>query len=168
VARWRRAREEIRRAIERRGYDRGRGVFVQCFDEPQLDGALLLLPIVGFVEFDDERMVRTADAIREELDDKGFLRRYRRADGVPGREGAFVACSFWLAECYARQGRREDARAAFERALSAASPLGLFSEEIDAASGELLGNYPQTITHLSHVSAALALEDAERSDGATV
>ncbi|HUA11822.1 MAG TPA: glycoside hydrolase family 15 protein [Solirubrobacteraceae bacterium] len=157
--RWRRAREEIREAIEAHGYDEERGVFVQCCDEPQLDGALLLLPVVGFVDFDDERMLRTTDAVREELDADGFLYRYREADHLEGQEGAFLACSFWLAECYARQHRLVQAREVFDRAMGTASPLGLFSEQVDPASGELLGNYPQALTHLSHVAAAVALTE---------
>jgi GH15 family glucan-1,4-alpha-glucosidase len=157
--RWRQAREEIREAIESRGYDRERGVFVQRFDDAALDGALLLLPMVGFVAFDDERMVRTADAVREELASGGLLRRYLN-DGLPGKEGAFVPCTFWLAECYARQGRLAQAREAFDAAMSAAGPLGLFSEEFDPERRELLGNYPQTLSHLSHVAATLALLEA--------
>jgi GH15 family glucan-1,4-alpha-glucosidase len=159
--RWEKARKEIRTAIERHGYDEDRGVFVQCFDEPALDGALLLLPAVGFVAFDDERMLRTTDAVRDELDAGGLLYRYRQDDELEGDEGAFVACSFWLAECYARQGRMPQAREVFDRAMGAASPLGLFSEQIDPDSGELLGNYPQTLTHLSHVSAVAAFAQAD-------
>jgi GH15 family glucan-1,4-alpha-glucosidase len=155
--RWEKAREEIRAATETRGYDSARGVFVQCFDEPALDASLLLLPVVGFVAFDDERMVRTADAIAEELDAQGFLYRYRQNDYLEGEEGAFLACSFWLAECYARQSRLPLAREVFNRAMGAANSLGLFSEQVDPESGELLGNYPQTLTHLSHVAAAAAL-----------
>jgi GH15 family glucan-1,4-alpha-glucosidase len=158
--RWEKAREEIRAAIESHGYDRKRGVFVQCFDEPALDSALLLLPVVEFVTFDDERMLRTTDAVREQLDANGFLYRYRQDDELAGEEGAFLACSFWLAECYARQGRLPQAREVFDLAMGAASPLGLFSEQVDPDSGELLGNYPQTLTHLSHVAAAEALADA--------
>jgi GH15 family glucan-1,4-alpha-glucosidase len=160
IRRWRKAAADIREAIEQRGYDSERGVFVQCFDEPALDGALLLLPVVGFVEFDDERMRRTADAVRDELDADGFLYRYRQDDQLPGREGAFLACSFWLAECYARQGRLAEAREVFDRTMGAASPLGLFSEQVDPRSGALLGNYPQTLTHLSHIGAAVALAEA--------
>jgi GH15 family glucan-1,4-alpha-glucosidase len=156
--RWRRARDQIREAIETRGYDEQRGVFVQCFDEPELDAALLLLPVLGFVEFQDERMIRTADAVRETLSSGGFLRRYERDDGLPGKEGAFLACSFWLVECYARQGRLEQAREIFDQALGAASARGLFSEQVDPDSRELLGNYPQALTHLSHIAAAIALE----------
>jgi GH15 family glucan-1,4-alpha-glucosidase len=157
--RWEKARSEIREAIETRGYDSERGVFVRCFDEPALDAALLLLPVVGFVEFDDERMIRTTDAIAGELDARGFLYRYCEDDGLEGREGAFLACSFWLAECYARQGRLTLARETFERTMGVASPLGLFSEQVDPNSGELLGNFPQTLTHLSHVAAAIALAE---------
>jgi GH15 family glucan-1,4-alpha-glucosidase len=91
----------------------------------------------------------------------GFLYRYLGDDDLAGKEGAFLPCSFWLAECYARQGRLPEARAVFDRAVGAASPLGLFSEEIDPESGELLGNYPQTLTHLSHVTAMVALTEAE-------
>lgn len=158
--RWEKAREQIRVAIEDRGYDERRGVFVQCFDQRVLDAALLLLPVVGFVPFDDERMVRTTDAVREELDANGFLYRYREDDELSGQEGAFLACSFWLVECYARQGRVAQAREVFDRAAGAASSLGLFSEQVDPDSGELLGNFPQTLTHLSHVAAAVALADA--------
>ncbi len=158
--RWRHARREMREAIEAHGYDEQRGIFVQCFDETALDGALLLLPVVGFVDFDDERMLRTTDAVHDELDANGFLYRYLEDDELPGKEGAFLACSFWLAECYARQGRLSQAREVYDRAVGAASPLGLFSEEIDPATGDLLGNYPQTLTHLSHVTAMLALTQA--------
>ncbi len=164
VRRWRKAREEIQAAIESRGYDRDRGVFVQCFDERALDGALLLLPLMGFIAYDDERMIRTADAVREELSEGGFLRRYRRRDGLPGKEGAFVPCSFWLAACYARQGRAEEAREAFDSAMTAANPTGLFSEQIDPDAGELLGNYPQALSHLSHIAAAVALRDGPGSE----
>jgi GH15 family glucan-1,4-alpha-glucosidase len=108
-------------------------------------------------------MLRTVAAIREELDaGDGLLYRYRRTDGLPGREGAFVCCSFWLVECLARAGDLGDARDVFERALQAANDLGLFSEEVDPKTGELLGNFPQGLSHLSHISAAVALAELER------
>lgn len=159
--RWQQARREIREAIEGQGYDRDRGVFVQCFGAPDLDAALLLLPVVGFIDFDDERMLRTTDAVRDELDAGGFLYRYLGDDKLAGKEGAFLPCSFWLAECYAEQGRLPEARAVFDKAVGAASPLGLFSEELDPATGDLLGNYPQTLTHLAHITAMVALTKAE-------
>ena len=164
--RWEKARDEIREAIESRGYEKERGVFVQCFDEAALDSALLLLPSVGFVAFDDERMLRTTDAVHDELDADGFLYRYREEDELAGEEGAFLACSFWLAECYARQGRLVQAREVFDRAMGAASPVGLFSEQIDPHTGELLGNFPQTLTHLSHLAAQAALVHADAQTGA--
>jgi GH15 family glucan-1,4-alpha-glucosidase len=162
LQRWRKVRNEIRRAIERQGYDRRRGVFVRAFGSRSLDAALLLLPAGGFVAWDDERMVRTADAIRDELGEDGLLRRYRGADGLKGAEGAFLACSFWLAECYARQGRHDDARDVFDRTVSTGNDLGLFSEEFDAKRGEMLGNFPLGLTHLSHVAAAVALARSNR------
>jgi GH15 family glucan-1,4-alpha-glucosidase len=161
---WKRARDEVRKAIEQRGYDRKRGVYVQAFDRKNLDAALLLLPTVEFVEWRDERMVRTAQAVREELDaGEGLLFRYRRRDGLPGREGAFLCCSFWLVECLAEQGELTEAREVFDQAISTANDLGLFSEEVDPGTGELLGNFPQGLTHLSHISAAVALERAQGS-----
>ena len=111
-------------------------------------------------------MVRTADAIAEDLDDNGLLRRYRSDDSLDGEEGAFVACSFWLAECMARQGRLEAGRDVFDRAMSTSNDLGLFSEEYDTRRGELLGNFPQGLTHLSHIAAATALvEESSRRAG---
>ena len=159
--RWAQARDRLRATIERRGYDRDRGVFVQAFDRPELDAALLLLPTVEFVEWQDERMVRTIHAVREELDaGNGLLYRYRRDDGLPGREGAFVCCSFWLAEALSQIGEQEEARAVFDAAAGAANDLGLFSEELDPRSAEPLGNFPQGLTHLAHIDAALALAQA--------
>jgi GH15 family glucan-1,4-alpha-glucosidase len=160
VRRWQRTRKEIREAIERRGYDKRRGVFVQAFGSNDLDAAVLLLPVVGFVDWRDERMVRTADAIRDELDDDGLLRRHKSADGLAGREGAFLACSFWLVECLARQERVVEAQEMFDRAMATANDLGLFAEEYDTKTSEPLGNYPQALTHHSHIVAARALADA--------
>jgi GH15 family glucan-1,4-alpha-glucosidase len=161
--RWKKTRDEIRRAIERRGYDRKRGVFVQAFDRSELDAAVLLLPRVEFVDWHDERMTRTIAAVREDLDaGDGLLYRYRRDDGLPGREGAFLCCSFWLVECLARSDDLTEAREVFDQAVAKANDLGLMSEEVDPKSGELIGNFPQALTHLSHIDAAVALADAER------
>jgi GH15 family glucan-1,4-alpha-glucosidase len=153
--RWERVREEIRGAVESDGYDKGRGVFVGAFDDPEMDAALLMLPQIGFVAWDDERMVRTVDAIRQDLDTDGLLYRFRPQGDA--EEGAFVPCSFWLAECLTRQGRRKEAEATFRRGCETANDLGLLAEEFDPRSGELLGNFPQGLSHLSHISAALAL-----------
>ncbi len=160
--RWTRARDELRRTIERRGYDRKRGVYVQAFDRKTMDGALLLLPRTEFIAWDDERMVRTVAAVRDQLDaGGGLLYRYRRKDGLQGQEGAFLCCSFWLAECLARSGDVAEARSVFDTVISHANDLGLLSEEVDPSSRELLGNYPQALTHLSHIDAAIALAEAE-------
>jgi hypothetical protein len=162
--RWRKARNEIREAVESEGYDSSRGVFVQAFGAKNLDAALLLLPTVEFLDYDDERMIRTADAIREELDDDGLIRRYDVDDSLNGREGAFLACSFWLAECYANQHRLDEAREVFDRAVACANELGLFSEEWDTRAREMTGNFPQGLTHLALINAAVSVHDAEREE----
>jgi GH15 family glucan-1,4-alpha-glucosidase len=160
ATRWRKERDAVKRAIEREGYDRRRGVFVQWFGSAKVDGSLLQLPVTGFVEWDDPRMVRTTDAVRETLSDRGLIRRHANRDGQPGREGAFLACSFWLAECLARQSRTAEGREVFDTAMATANDLGLFSEEYDTRSAEPMGNFPQALTHLSHVAAAKALGES--------
>jgi GH15 family glucan-1,4-alpha-glucosidase len=158
--RWSTARDELRAEIEARAYDPGQGVFTQVFGDLELDAALLRMPAVGFIDAGDERMVRTADAIAAQLGEDGLVRRYRADDGQPGREGAFLPCAFWLAECLASQGRTTEARERFERALGARNDVGLFTEEYDVEAGEARGNVPQALTHFSHVLAALAIDRA--------
>ena len=161
---WRQARDEIRHAVETRGMHPEGGHFVASFGSTHMDAALLLLPEVEFVPYDDPRMLRTLDAIRQELDtDGGLVLRYRVEDGMAGSEGVFLACTFWLVECLARGGRVEEARAVFDRVAVCANDLGLFPEEFDPHTGEMLGNFPQGLSHLAHISAALALEAAERA-----
>jgi GH15 family glucan-1,4-alpha-glucosidase len=160
--RWREELAGMREDIEKRGYDRKRGVFVRSYGSTDLDAALLLLPGVDFVAWDDERMVRTTTAIRRDLSRDGLVQRYKAQDGLRGSEGVFVACTFWLAECLAHQGRRAEARQAFNRACRCANDLGLFAEEFEPKRGEMLGNFPQGLTHLAHVSAALALEQPRK------
>jgi GH15 family glucan-1,4-alpha-glucosidase len=156
--RWQRARDELREEIEHRGVRDGH--YVQAFDNDGADAALLLLPLAGYVAADDPRMVATTDFVRAELADHGLVRRYDEDDGLPGREGAFLPCSFWLVECLVAQGRHEEARAAFDAALAAANHLGLFPEEYDAGRSLALGNFPQALTHFAHVAGALALAGA--------
>jgi GH15 family glucan-1,4-alpha-glucosidase len=156
--RWRQARDDLHDAIEQRGYDSERGVYVQAFDRTEMDAALLLLPTVEYIPWDDERMLRTIAAVREELDaGGGLLYRYRREDGLDGEEGAFLCCSFWLAECLAEAGDVGEARVVFDQAVARSNDLGLFSEQVDPRTGELLGNFPQGLTHLAHIDAAAAL-----------
>jgi GH15 family glucan-1,4-alpha-glucosidase len=159
--RWERAAAEIREAVESEGYDAERGIFVQAFGSDELDAALLLLPSVDFVRYDDERMVRTTDAVRDGLSEGGLLCRYRTDDRLAGAEGVFLACTFWLVECLVHQGRIAEAEEAFGAAASTANDLGLFAEEYDTENDEPLGNFPQGLTHLSHITAAIALSELE-------
>jgi GH15 family glucan-1,4-alpha-glucosidase len=164
--RWSRAREEIAEAVNSEGYDEDRGIYVQAFGHEDIDAALLRLPTLGFLAWADERMVRTTDAIRAELDWDGLLRRYTADDGLEGGEGAFLACSFWLVTALAGQERLPEARAAFDRAMATANGLGLFAEEYDPDAGEMLGNFPQALTHLSHIEAGLALAEQAAAENA--
>ncbi len=157
VDRWRQARKAVRQAVEKHGYDSERGIFVQAFENDYLDAALLRIPGVGFIEYRDARMLRTTDAIRSGLDCDGLLLRYNSPDGLPGPEGAFLACSFWLAECFAYQRRLPEACAVFDRAAGTANDLGLFSEQFDPQADRQWSNFPQGLTHLSYITAALAL-----------
>ncbi len=158
--RWKKVRDEIRNAVEEKGYDRERGVFIQAFEHPIMDASLLLLPAVGFLPYRDERMIRTTDAIRKELNEDGLIRRYPlHQDALPGDEGAFLACCFWLAECLARQARHQEAEEVFQHALATGNDLLLFSEQFDPRTHEMLGNFPQALTHLSLIAAAVALTD---------
>jgi GH15 family glucan-1,4-alpha-glucosidase len=162
VERWLETREEIRRDVEKHGYNAKRGVFIQAYDYPVMDSSLLLLPVTGFIGFKDERMIRTVDAVWQDLEEDGLLLRYPRGnDGMAGEEGAFISCSFWLAECLARQDRIEEARQVFQRALETGNDLGLFSEEYDTRSQNLLGNFPQALTHLSLIAAGVALGEVQ-------
>jgi GH15 family glucan-1,4-alpha-glucosidase len=158
IERWKKVREDVRERIERDGYDKDRGTFVQAFDSHTVDAALLLIPTVGFIDYTDERMIRTTDVIRQQLSIDGLLRRYPEgSDGLPGSEGVFLACSFWLVNCLARQRRLDEAQEVFDRALNTGNDLGLFSEEYDVERQEMLGNYPQALTHLSLITALVAL-----------
>lgn len=155
--RWKRTRDSIREAVETDGYDNQRGVFRRAFASQELDAALLLIPTFDFVAYDDERMIRTTDAIRHDLNDRGFVRRYAGDDGLDGREGTFVACTFWLAEALARQGQLTDAQQVFEHAEATANDVGIFTEEFDTSTRQPVGNAPQGLSHLSHIAAALTI-----------
>ncbi len=163
VERWKKVREEIRNAIEEKGYDSDRGVFIQAFGYPRMDAALLLLPTVGFVDYRDERMIRTTNAVWQDLAEENFLRRYSvNDDKLDGKEGVFLACSFWLVECLAYQGRLDEAHEVFRQVVKAGNDLYLFSEEYDTQAQEMLGNFPQGLTHLSLIAAAVALAAMEQ------
>jgi GH15 family glucan-1,4-alpha-glucosidase len=158
LTRWKKARDEIKHELETKGFDAEANTFRQSYGSAEVDASLLLLPNFGFIPYDDPRMVGTTDAVRRDLDvSGGLLRRYKGEDSLEGKEGTFLACSFWLVECLAYQGRIDEARKVFERAAGTANDLGLFSEEVDISDGSLLGNFPQGISHFSHVAAAVAL-----------
>ena len=153
-------RDHMHEVICREGFDRGLGSFTSYFGGQEVDASLLLLPKVGFLPAQDKRMAGTISLIEKTLVVDGLLRRHLMNDLVP--EGAFIACSFWLAECQLEQGRRSDALTTIERALEVRSELGLLSEEFDTASGRLAGNYPQALSHLALIHALLALERIRR------
>ncbi len=155
---WQETREQIRADVLENGYDEELGAFVQSYETDALDATGLLLPVVGFLPFDDERVQGTIDAIDERLvTDDIFVARYHGDDGLPGNEGAFVLCSCWFVNALALSGRVEDARSRFESLLEYLNPLGLVAEEIDPETGTQLGNYPQAFSHIGIVNSALYL-----------
>jgi len=163
VDRWSAIREEIRTAILDRGWSEKAGAFTQSFGSNELDASNLMMPIVGFLPADDPRMLATIDATQERLtDDRGLVFRYRAEDGLEGSEGTFLLCTFWLAQAQAMAGEVERARATFERAIAFANDVGLLAEEVDEATGELLGNFPQAFSHIGLINAAWAITEAER------
>jgi GH15 family glucan-1,4-alpha-glucosidase len=162
--RWRQIAGEIKAEVCERGVD-DRGVFKQHYEADALDASLLLIPLMGFLPPDDERVRATVLAIADELTEDGLVLRYRvdeTDDGLAGEEGTFTICSFWLVSALAQVGEVERARALCEKLLSFASPLQLYAEEIDAKTGRHLGNFPQAFTHLSQINAVMQLIEAER------
>ncbi|MFE9247341.1 glycoside hydrolase family 15 protein [Streptomyces sp. NPDC007088] len=163
VERWRRMRDEIHREVCERGYDAERNTFTQSYGSQELDAALLLIPRSGFLPPDDPRVSGTIDAVRRELGSgsSGLLLRYSpgegEVDGLPGAEGAFLVCSFWLADALHMVGRTEEATELFERLLSYTNDVGLLAEEYDTEAGRQLGNYPQAFSHIGLIGTALAL-----------
>ncbi|MGH2548591.1 MAG: glycoside hydrolase family 15 protein [Thermomicrobiales bacterium] len=163
IERWRAIRDEIKAEIIAQGWNENRQAFTQSYGADELDASLLLMPIVGFLPADDPRVVATVEAIQRELTVGGFVLRYRTEgavpDALPPGEGVFLACSFWLVEVLAMQGKEADARELFERLLDLRNDVGLLAEEYDPEAKRQLGNFPQAFTHLSLVSAALVLND---------
>jgi GH15 family glucan-1,4-alpha-glucosidase len=170
IERWRTMRDEVHREVCERGYDPQRNTFTQSYGSTELDAATLLIPRVGFLPGDDPRVVGTVDAVRDELSHDGLVRRYstagRSVDGLPGDEGTFLVCSFWLADALLLTGRRAEATALFERLLALRNDVGLLAEEYDPAAGRQLGNFPQAFSHIGLVGTALALLDGLDGPGA--
>ncbi|MFF4395475.1 glycoside hydrolase family 15 protein [Streptomyces sp. NPDC001480] len=166
---WRALRDEVHREVCEKGYDPARRTFTQYYGSRELDAAVLLIPRVGFLPPDDPRVIGTVDAIRAGLGQGGFVRRYdtdsdtgyeaggTSIDGMPGGEGVFLACSFWLADALHLTGRTKEARELFERLVGITNDVGLLSEEYDPVAGRQLGNFPQAFSHVGLVNTALAL-----------
>ncbi|MDQ3865922.1 MAG: glycoside hydrolase family 15 protein [Actinomycetota bacterium] len=169
IERWRALRDEIHAQVLANAWSKRKQAFAQSYGADELDAAVLLMPLVGFLPATDPRVVSTVDAIRRELTLDGLVLRYRPADssvdGLPPGEGVFLACTFWLVAVLALQGRHDEARELFGRLLDLRNDVGLLAEEFDPIAGRQLGNFPQAFTHLALVSAALALDEGRALPG---
>jgi GH15 family glucan-1,4-alpha-glucosidase len=163
---WKRSQDEIWEMVVRDGWNEEAGAFTQFVGSTALDASNLMMPIVGFLPADDPRMLATIDAIEQRLsDERGLVYRYRTergVDGLAGDEGTFLLCTFWLARALAKAGQVERATTVFERAIALANDVGLLAEEVDPATGELLGNFPQAFSHIGLVNAAWEISEATR------
>jgi GH15 family glucan-1,4-alpha-glucosidase len=160
---WVQLRDRIHAEVCDRAFDAKLGAFTQAYGTRLLDASLLMMPLVGFLPADDQRVAGTVAAIERELVVDGFVHRYttseeRNLDGLRGHEGAFLPCSFWLADNYVLQGRRDEARELFERLLGVANDVGLLAEEFDPIAKRQLGNFPQAFSHVSLINTAHNLE----------
>lgn len=163
VGRWRALRDAIHAEVCEKGFDRGRQTFVQYYGSREPDASLLMMPLVGFLPASDSRVRGTVAAVERELMVDGFVRRYLPhpdVDGLPPGEGAFLACTFWLADNLSLLGRDAEARALFERLCGLANDVGLLSEQYDPVSRRLVGNFPQAFTHVSLINTACNLAGA--------
>jgi GH15 family glucan-1,4-alpha-glucosidase len=159
--RWRTEADELQQYVDTEGWDEERHSYVRAPDLRELDASLLTLALLGYHEPRGERIQGTIAAIERELREGPYVYRYRGEDGLKGEEGAFLTCSFWLVDAYARAGRLDDASALMDELVGLANDVGLYSEEIDPRTGEFLGNFPQGLTHLALVNAAVSIVDAE-------
>jgi alpha,alpha-trehalase len=160
---WAAARDEIRAAIIQRGWNDRAGAFTQAFGSEDLDASSLMLSITGFLPGDDPQMKATIDAIAQRLTDtRGLVYRYHSRDGLAGEEGTFLLCTFWLAHAQAMAGDVDSATATFERAVAAINDVALLAEEVDPASGQMIGNFPQAFSHIGLINAAWAITQAQQ------
>jgi len=162
--RWKKTRDEIHQEVCEQGYDRTRRTFTQYYGSRELDASVLNIPLVGFLPAADQRITGTIEAISRELGHDGVVSRYSTADtddGLPGNEGQFLACSFWLVSALALSGRVEEARVLFERHLELRNDLGLLAEEYDVKRERQLGNFSQAFSHPTLIGAATAISAVE-------
>jgi hypothetical protein len=164
LEKWRVLRQEIHDEVCAKGYNEEKQAFTQYYGAATLDASILMMPLFGFLPPTDPRVVSTVEAVQRELVEDGFVLRYRTqddgaVDGLVGREGAFLACSFWLVDCLFLIGRTDEARSMFERLLALRNDLGLLSEEYDPVAHRLVGNFPQAFSHVSLVNSACRLTD---------
>ena len=162
IDKWRSLRDDIHAEVCEKGFNQDVGAFTQYYGSDQLDASILMMPLVGFLPASDARVVSTVEAVQRELMDHGFVLRYRTSDdgavdGLTGREGAFLACSFWLVDCLHMIGREEEAVELFERLIALSNDLGLLSEEYDPLAGRMVGNFPQAFSHVSLINSAFRL-----------
>ncbi len=161
LPRWKKIRDEIHREVCELGYNKKKKAFTQYFGSEAMDASILMIPLVGFLPITDERVRNTIAAVESDLMDGGFVLRYRpdekKVDGLPGAEGVFLPCSFWLVDCLHLLGRKKEARALFQRLLDLRNDLGLLSEEYDPKAKRLLGNFPQAFSHVALVNTAQIL-----------
>jgi len=161
LERWGKIRDHIHRQVCEEGYNTRKKAFTQFYGSDQLDASLLMMPLTGFLPPSDERVVTTVEAIQRELMQDGLILRYRternNVDGLPGSEGVFLPCSFWLADCLHLMGRTSEARGLFERLLELRNDVGLLSEEYDPKAKRQLGNFPQAFSHVALVNTARIL-----------
>ncbi len=164
ISDWRSTRDEITEAILESGWNQDIGAFTQSFGSTALDASALVLPIVGFLPPEDPRVSSTIEKIESQLiDSSGLVMRYRTADGLDGEEGAFLLCTFWLAQAHALAGNVQRAREVFTNATGFANELGLFAEEVESGTGNAIGNFPQAFSHIGLINAAWAIGEAERA-----
>jgi GH15 family glucan-1,4-alpha-glucosidase len=163
VEKWRAGRDEIKEEVLAKGWDGEKKSFVQRYGADALDSSGLLIPATGFLPHDDPRVVSTVEAVRRELGRGDFLFRYTAADGLPGGEGAFLLCAFWLIDNLVARGELDEAEALLGRMESAANHLGLFSEEYDPDWREALGNFPQAFTHIGYINSVTALRQGRQA-----
>lgn len=157
---WKKEMKKIRKEVLKKGWNEKMQSFTMFYGSDYLDASLLLLPMIGFIDARDGRMVKTVEAIMNNLSSNGLLKRYNAPDGLKGKEGSFMICNFWLVSCLARMGRLKDATNMLEELISKANHLGLYSEEIDQETGSFLGNFPQAFSHMGFIMAAVELNRA--------